>query len=233
MCRKVVALITTVIFDFDGLILDTEMPEFQSWQEIYRDFGCELPVEKWCLCIGGTEEHFDVYSYLEEQLGRPVDREALREMRRPRHRQIIEEQVVLPGVEQYLSEARQLGLKIGLASNSTRNWVFGHLERLGLDGHFDYSICGDEVSSRKPEPELYLTALAGLGAQPEQAIAFEDSPHGVHAAQRAGIFAVTVPNLLTSMLSLDHADLRLSSMVEMPLNQLIAEVERRRTIAHK
>jgi HAD superfamily hydrolase (TIGR01509 family) len=222
-------LITTVIFDFDGLILDTEMPEFQSWQEVYRDLGCELPVEKWCLCIGGTEEHFDVYSYLEEQLGRPVDRAALRAKRYPRHLQILEQQVVLPGVEQYLNEARRLGLKIGLASNSSRTWVFGHLRRLGLDSYFDHSICGDEVSNRKPEPELYLTALAGLNAQPEQAIAFEDSPHGVRAAQRAGIFAVTIPNMLTSLLSLDHADLRLTSMAEMPLSKLIASVERRRT----
>jgi beta-phosphoglucomutase-like phosphatase (HAD superfamily) len=99
--------------------------------------------------------------------------------------------------------------------------VVGHLERLGLLPYFDIVLARDNVGHVKPDPELFLTALAGLGVQPEQALAFEDSPIGVAAAKRAGMTCVAVPNALTRLLPLDQADLCLDSMADLPLEELI------------
>lgn len=226
-----VQAIQGLIFDFDGLILDTEECEFQSWQEMYQEHSATLPLEQWAVCIGGGAELFDVYSYLEEQIGQPIVREEIGARRRKRHLELLALKETLPGVENYISEAKQLGLKLGVASSSSRAWVTGHLERLGLLSNFDYIRCGDEVTHKKPDPELYQAVLDGLGLQGSQAIALEDSPNGVRAAQRAGIFCVAIPNVITGQLDLAHADLKLTSMAEMPLERLI-EVAESRTLAN-
>ena len=88
---------------------------------------------------------------------------------------------------------------------------------------------GDEVSQKKPYPEIYLSVLELLGVCADQAIALEDSPNGVLAAQRAGIFCVAIPNPVTSQLSLDHADIRLQSLTDLSLDQLIALIENKRS----
>ncbi|MDQ2903428.1 MAG: HAD family hydrolase [Ktedonobacteraceae bacterium] len=218
-------MIRALIFDFDGLILDTEIPSFQTWQEIYQAHGRSLDFTTWSACIGGSIELFNPYDHLEEQLGRPVDREALREQYRRRHVALVEAQSILPGVEQYIADARRLGLKIGLASSSSRGWAAGHLERLGLHAHFDCIRCADHVTHTKPDPELYLAVLEALHVRADEAFALEDSPNGVRAAQRAGLFCVAVPNTLTGQLSLDHADLRLASLADMPLEELIEVIQ--------
>jgi HAD superfamily hydrolase (TIGR01509 family) len=221
-------MVQALIFDFDGLILDTEISAYQSWKEVYQDYACELPLEKWVLCIGGTFEQFDVYAYLEEQLGHGIVRNEVTAKYRKRLLEMLESQTPLPGVEACMRDAKQLGLKIGLASNSPLSWVGGHLKRLGLATYFDCMKTGDDVTHSKPHPELYEAALACLGVQPEHALALEDSPHGVRAAQSAGIFCVAIPNPLTSRLPLDHADLRITSLDATPLQHLIVEFE-----AHK
>lgn len=215
-----------LIFDFDGLILDTEVSELQAWREVYAEYNTELPLEQWATCIGSGAESFDVFAYLEAQVGHPVPREEIAPRRRKRHLELLAAEVLLPGIESYLHDAQRLGLKIGLASSSSRAWVYGHLSRLGILESFDYIKCGDEVTQRKPDPELYLSVLAGLGVRAERTIALEDSPNGVRAAQRAGIFCVVVPNPVTSQLALDHADLRLNSLALLPLEDLITKVER-------
>ena len=220
-------MIKALIFDFDGLILDTEISAFQSWQEIYQELHCSLPLEKWAARIGGSAELFDPYEYLETLLGQPIPREDIRLKRYQRHLNLIALQPALPGVESYISDAKRLGLKIGIASSSEQSWVANHLARLGLLECFDCLCCGDHVTSKKPHPELYLSALAALGIQAHQAIALEDSPNGVLAAQRASIFCVAVPNVITAQLPLEHADLRLTSLAEMSLEALLLEVKKR------
>jgi HAD superfamily hydrolase (TIGR01509 family) len=217
-----------LILDFDGLILDTEVSELQAWREIYAEYNTELPLEQWATGIGGGVDAFDVFAHLEGQVGYPVPREEIATRRRKRRLELLAAEVLLPGIESYLQDAKRLGIKVGLASSSSRAWVYGHLSRLGILEQFDYIKCGDEVAQKKPDPELYLSVLAGLGARAEHTIALEDSPNGVLAAQRAGIFCVAIPNPVTSQLALDHADLRLTSLALLPLEDLIAEVERRR-----
>lgn len=216
-------MIRAIVFDFDGLILDTELPEFQSWQEIYQAHGCTLPLAVWATCIGTTEA-FDPYAYLEEQLGRAIDREAVQLRQRQQCDALIAAQAVLPGVHDYIADARRLDLQLGVASSSSRAWVHGHLTRLELHQHFVCIACRDDVPRTKPDPALYQAALAALGVRPEEAIALEDSPNGILAAKRAGLFCVAVPNVLTRQLPLDHADLQIPSLAALPLSELLRTI---------
>ena len=217
-------MIRAIIFDFDGLILDTEISSYQTWQEIYAEYKCELPFATWATCIGGSPELFDPCAYLEEQIGRQIPREEVRQRRRQRHLELITAQSALPGVETYLQDARRLGLQIGLASSSPHSWVNSHLERLGILDYFDSIQCFDDVTHTKPDPELYLAVLHALHVRGDEAIAFEDSPNGVLAAQRAGIFCVAVPNPITNQLPLEHADMRLASLADISLEELLVKV---------
>ncbi|MGB3906441.1 MAG: HAD family hydrolase [Anaerolineae bacterium] len=217
--------IRAVIMDFDGLILDTEGPAFQSYQEIFEEYGGTLPLSAWAAWVGGSPHMFDPIGYLESQLGREVDREGLRQRQRQREDELIKAELVLPGVEDYIAGAKRLGLKVGLASSSDCGWVYRHLGRLGLSEQFDCIKCADDVKNVKPDPELYLSVLDQLGVRPEEAVALEDSPNGITAAQGAGIFCVVVPNPLTRQLSTDRADLRLNSLADLPLVDLLAQVE--------
>lgn len=224
-------MIQGLIFDFDGLILDTELSAFQSWQELYQVYGCSLPLEEWAVCIGGSDDLFDPCAHLEAQLGRTLVRADILAQRRRRHLAMLEAEPLLPGIEEYLAQAKRLHLKIGLASSSPHAWVDNHLSRLGILEHFDTLKCADDVTHTKPNPELYLAVLAEVGIAGHQAIALEDSPNGVRAAQRAGIFCVAVPNMVTCQLPLEHADMRLRSLAEMSLEQLLVEVQQRRSLA--
>lgn len=224
-------MIQALIFDFDGLILETEESEFRAWQELYAEYQAELVLEEWAVCIGGGDDTYDPLARLEELVGRPLQREQLLLQRRERRLELLAKETLLPGVEAYINMAKQRSMRLAVASSSSHKWVTGHLEQLGILDCFDYIRCGDEVAHKKPEPDLYLAALNGLHVLAEQAIALEDSPNGVRAAQRAGIFCVAIPNIITGQLPLDHANLRLTSMAQMPLNQLIELVERTRAKA--
>jgi HAD superfamily hydrolase (TIGR01509 family) len=217
-------MIRALILDFDGLILDTEGPIYQAWVEIFDEYGVDLPLSAWEVWLGGSPEMFDPCGYLESQLGRTVDREALTARQREREAELIAAESALPGVEEYIADARRLGLKLGLASSSDCPWVYRHLERLGLRERFDSIKCADDVANVKPSPDLYLAVLEELGLGPEEAIAVEDSPHGITSAQAAGLFCVAVPNRLTRQLATDHADLHLSSLADMPVEGLLARV---------
>ncbi len=215
-------MIRGLVFDFDGLILETEGPIYQSWQELYTKFGFELPFDLWQITIGLPEGAHDPLEWLEEKLGYPLDRVTLLPMRRQREIELVNHQAVLPGVSEYLQQSRQLGLKVGLASSSTCEWVTGHLTRLGLIDYFDCLKAVDDVARAKPDPELYRDVITGLSIQPKEAIAFEDSPIGILAAKRAGLYCVAVPTEMTRCLDFSQADMRLDSLAQMPLALLLA-----------
>jgi HAD superfamily hydrolase (TIGR01509 family) len=216
--------IKALIFDFDGLILETETPIFQSWQELYHVHGCEIPMDAWAKIIGAAEYAFDPFAELERQLGHPIDREAEAPGRQQRERELILHQPVLPGVRDYLQAAHRKSLPCAVASSSTRDWVEGHLKRLGLFDDFVFIKTIEDVAQSKPAPDLFLAALAGLKINSQEAIVFEDSPNGILAAKRAGIFCVTVPNSLTAGMPLDLADMRLNSLADLSLDHLLETV---------
>jgi HAD superfamily hydrolase (TIGR01509 family) len=220
-------MIRALVFDFDGLIVDTEGPDCQAWQELFASYGCVFDTDRWCAMIGGAAEGaavYDPYVELAAQLNRTVDREEVRLRRRTRLTELVAVQPVRPGVAQYLAEAGRLGLSMAVASSGTRDWVCGHLERLDLIGRFHCVKCAEDVPRIKPDPVLYRAAVQELGVDPSEAIAFEDSPSGVLAARRAGLFCVAVPNLLTRHHPFEHADLRLDSLADLSLSDLLARL---------
>ena len=214
-----------LVFDFDGLILETERPDYQSWLEVYQEHGLDLSREVWGAVIGRGADYFDPLANLERRLGRPVDREPVAARRRARHQALIDALEILPGVAQYVLDAQRLGLKLAVASSSSRRWVTGHLASLHLDS-FECVVCRDDVDRAKPYPDLYLAATGCLRVRPEEAIALEDSANGIAAAKAAGLTCVAVPNEMTEDLDLSAADLRLRSLDEMPLDQLLDRLSR-------
>src|SRR5437762_2622874 len=217
-------VIRAIVFDFDGLILDTEEPIYRSWLEVYQAHGEELPFERWIQIVGSTMAGFHPQHHLEERLGRPLPQEVL-DRRVGRRTEMILANAVLPGVIQHLDAAREMGLRLGVASSSTGDWVRGHLVRLGILDRFDCLRCRDDVAHAKPEPDLYVAVLDCLGVPPTEAIAIEDSPNGVTAAKRAGMRCVAIPNSITARLDLSHADLILASLAEVTLQQLLDRVD--------
>jgi len=214
-------VIKALVFDFDGLIVDTEVPIFRAWQRIYREHGQELPLARWLTIIGTASGPFDPVIDLAKKTGAKLDGPELKALEVLYYQEATALQQLLPGVVDYLVTARQLGLKTAVASSSTRTWVMDHLNRFGIGGHFDAIVCREDVKRTKPDPDLYLTALQRLGARPDEAIAFEDSSNGIHAAKAAGLFCVVVPNLLTVDLDLTEADLRLLTLEALPLREVI------------
>ena len=213
-----------VVFDLDGLIVDTEQPIFDSYQAILAEFGLPLPIAVWEDVIGrgGAGMRDPLCDYLEARLGAPVDRDALRERARGMHREQVQTLPARDGVREHIREAKEAGLSLGVASSSSRAWVEGHLSRLGLLASFDAVCVREDVRQTKPHPELYTLALDRLGAAPGEAFAIEDSPNGVTAAKAAGMRCVAAPNPLTAQMSLDHADLRVASLADISFAEMAA-----------
>ncbi|MEA2008912.1 MAG: HAD-IA family hydrolase [Chloroflexota bacterium] len=213
-----------LIFDFDGLILETESPIFVATRELYQSFGQELSLGTWAKVIGISPDEHDPVADLEALVGISLDREKLRAKLSRRENELVLTQEVLPGVEDYIVAAKENGLKLAIASSSSRKWVLGHLERLQLLRYFDAVCCSDDVERAKPDPALYKLALEKIGLKPSQAIVFEDSPNGVLAAKRANLFCVAIPTALIAHLSLDHADLVLGSLADVSLDELLNQL---------
>ncbi len=220
-------MIKALIFDFDGLIVDTEWPDYDSWQQVYQRHGCELAIEKWGQIVGGTgDSDFDPHEHLEKLCGKKLDREEIWISRRKQYLDELSAQPILPGVVEYLDDAERRGLKLAITSSSPENWVRGHLARLGLYQRFDAIKTADDVKRTKPDPELYLAVIEALSIKPAEGIVFEDSPNGVRAAKAAQLFCVVVPNQLTVQLKIDGADLRFNSLAEKKLGELLELVSK-------
>jgi HAD superfamily hydrolase (TIGR01509 family) len=217
-------MIRAIVFDFDGLILDTEEPIYRSWLEVYEAHGESLPFERWVQIVGSTTAAFHPQEHLEERLGRPLSKEVVAQ-RMGRRTELILANQILPGVVELIDAASSAGLKLGVASSSTREWVSGHLDRLGILGRFDCVRCRDDVVNAKPAPDLYISVLDCLGVSASEAVAIEDSPNGVIAAKRAGMRCVAIPNTITAKLDLSHADLILRSLSEVTLPELLERLD--------
>lgn len=202
-----------VVFDFDGLILDTEKAEFDSWCEVYREHGATLDFEDWCVCIG-TSGAFDPVAHLEGLVKTSLDRQAVRARVMEKDRKYLDGMELLPGVLDRLDEAGRLGMKVGLASSSSDEWVTGNLRKHGILGRFQAVRTRTTVPRPKPAPDLFLAAAEALGASPSRCVALEDSMNGIRSAKDAGMFCVAVPNGLTCRLDLSAADVRYASLAD-------------------
>ncbi len=218
--------VRAILFDFDGLIVDTESPSLAAWRRVYAEHGQELTLERWSAAIG-TVDGFDPLAHLESLVGSPLEREAVQAGRLEHELTLVEAERLRPGVAEYLADAERLGLRKAIVSSSGREWIDRHLRRLERLYGWDAIVTADGDRKRaKPSPTLYLEALETLGVDAVEAVALEDSPNGVRAAQRAGITCVAVPNAVTAGLGLDAADLVLDSLASLPLPRLLERLSR-------
>lgn len=216
-------MLKALIFDFDGLILDTETPEVLVWQDIYKEHGFELPVEEWEKTVGGYGiSSFDPAHHLSHLSQGRLDPVSLKARYRLEADAIIYTKPIQPGIMDMIGSAKENGLKVAIGSSSPHSWVDTHTQRLNIYDQFDHIICQDDVAPgrTKPHPDIYLKALETLQVDKAEAVVFEDSPNGVLASKRAGVFVVAVPNPLTARMNV-QGDLTVSSLADLTLQDLI------------
>jgi len=217
-----------LVFDLDGLLVDTESVDFTAWDRAYRDWGHELPRADWIARIGSDGRGFDPLGHLESLVGERFDGEALQAARRAHRDALLADLEPMAGVRELLDAADRRGLARAVASSSDRQWVHARLEHAGLRARFEVLRCAEDVHRVKPDPDLYLAALEALAVGPAEAVAFEDSPNGVAAAAAAGLFCVAVPGPMTRGQTFEGADLVVTSLAEISLDALLEAVATRR-----
>jgi HAD superfamily hydrolase (TIGR01509 family) len=213
------SLPAAVVFDFDGLMLDTEWSGCVSNNEVFRAHGEELDVGRWTSFVG-TTDHPDWSEILAEQTGRAVDMErwgpwrAEDGMRRARNLDLLE------GVGELADALGDAGVPLAVASSSRGGWVRTHLDHRGLTDRFAAICTGDEVERTKPDPALYLLACERLGVDPAGAVALEDSVLGVRSALAAGRSVVAVPGHMTAHMDFAEAHLVVASCADLDPGRL-------------
>jgi HAD superfamily hydrolase (TIGR01509 family) len=218
--------IDALVFDFDGLLVDTETASLRAWQYLWRWHGLELDTDTFFAPHGGdvTAER---YAALAAAVGPGYDHAASHAQRMRYRKEIHAALVLADGIDKWLDDARERGLRLAVASSSPRDWITDHLSRLGYLDRFELLACGDEVRSAKPAPDVYRLALRKLDVPADRAVAFEDTVHGVAAAKDAGLRCVAIPHPHADPALFTAADLVLESAAELPLASVLATVTSR------
>lgn len=218
--------IEAVVFDFDGVLVETEEPEYLAWRQIWSEAGLDLMLDEWCAAIGTVPElgGFDPYLELVSRSGQTFDQEEVLARRRALAARVTGTLPLRPGIDFWVKEAVGLGLKTAIASSSTRRWVAGHLDRLGIGGEWPHLVCFDDCGAAKPDPTSYREACRLLGVDPRAALAVEDSRHGLTAAKSAGLRTVAVPTKMTAGMDFSDADLVVLDPEAKTLGEVLAQL---------
>ena len=190
-----------IIFDLDGLIIETEAINCHIWQREFAKEGLPFDMAGYQNLIGA---HHVVGGYRPQEVlaDHRKDGVSARELRQAVGREAL--QTILnegakPGVLQVLDEADRRGFLLAVGSSSEQDWVHSNLKRLGIFDRFETIVTADDVNKvGKPEPDIYLKVLENLDVAPQNALVLEDSNNGVVASYRAGIRVVAVPNEVTT-----------------------------------
>jgi HAD superfamily hydrolase (TIGR01509 family) len=214
-----------LIFDFDGLLMDTESTLLESWRWEWRRHGLELDTVGFFADHGGDANE-PRYVALAAAVGPAYGRDSSHALRMAYRAELNAALDPAPGIVDWLDRAAELGLRLAVASSSPISHVGAMLDRVGLRARFEVLATGEEVTAHKPDPAVYLLALARLGVQARDAVAFEDAAHGVTAAHTAGLRCVAVPNPHADHARFATADLLLTSATELSLDEVLSAVER-------
>jgi len=214
-------MIRALIFDFDGLILDTESALIGAYADVHAAHGVAFDHDHFLRSVGHADYAFDPWHAFEKR----ADRAALELERRHFNRARDLQLPVLPGVVALLDAARKHHLRVGLASNSVHAHCERHLTRIGLLDRFEFLACREDVPVPKPAPDLYKLVLQHFGHRGHEAIAFEDSHTGSLAAKRANLWAVAAPNISTAHHDFSHVDLKVKSLAAVDLPKLMAKFQ--------
>jgi len=184
-----------LLFDMDGVLVDTEKLYNRFWREAAADFGFEMTAEDALHLRAANPEV--ATAYLKTRFGDGFDYAKTKQHRRELMRDYVDRNGVEPkkGARELLPWLRQNGYRSALATASPMERVEKYLAAVGILDCFDAFVCGPDVVKGKPEPDIYLAAAGKLGLRPEECMALEDSPSGILAAVRAGCRTVCIPDL--------------------------------------
>ena len=213
-----------VVFDFDGLILDTEWAIYESAVAAFGAHGHELPIEAWATIIGINGDDSIWWDLVCDAAGvEGFDQALFDAAYEAQDRSVRDRLPALPGVVDLLAALTHAEVPLGIASSSSRAWLDRHIGRLELTAHFGTLVGADLVGGvGKPAPDVYLRACADLGADPARSVALEDSAHGATAAKAAGMTVVAVPSRITRFNDFSHADLVVDSLADLTVARIDA-----------
>ncbi|HEY7261821.1 MAG TPA: HAD-IA family hydrolase [Trebonia sp.] len=214
-----------IVFDFDGLLMDTESTSLLSWQYEWGQWGLTLEMAGFFVNHGGDVTE-DRYATLAATVGPRFDRTVSHRRRVAYRDKLLERLDLADGLRGWLDEAAGLGLRLAVASSSPRQWLTTHLGRAGVLDTFEVLAAGDEVARHKPAPDVYQLALGRLSLSGAAAVAVEDTAHGVSAAHAAGMRCIAIPNPFVTPDRVSHADLVLSSASQLPLADALRQLSR-------
>lgn len=201
-----------VLFDFDGILVDTEWAIYEAWHRTFRTHGHDLPLETYTQCIGSDFDTWSPKTHLEQLTGRSFDWHQLDADRQIEIRRDLQQAGPMPGVVPLLAKLRNDGIPLAVVSSSSHDWVDRWLKQLGLMSYFDSVVCRGDAPRIKPAPDLWLEALKRLDLPAGRCIAIEDSLNGVKSAREAGLQVWAVPNRTTACLDFSLADRILPSL---------------------
>jgi HAD superfamily hydrolase (TIGR01509 family) len=223
--------LAAVVFDFDGVIFDSETPEYESHRRIFESCGATLTVDDWCDQVGvWTGDHAQRWHRKLGDLSSAAPTFNDYEIEKRRIFAELLPPDSMSGIAELLDLLNRAGVPVGIASSSPARWVVPAATRLGIASRIQTIVSADDVASRKPAPDLYLEALKRLGARADRSVAIEDSAPGVAAAVAAGLWTVAIPHALTATHDLRRAHLQVSTAAVLTLEALEQLVGRERPL---
>ncbi|MFD2257316.1 HAD family hydrolase [Luteolibacter algae] len=197
---------SAVLFDFDGVLVDTEWAIYQAWLRTFQRHGQNLPLSLYTRCIGSDFDAWSPKLYLEDLTKLEFDWIKMDEERQVEIRADLEKEGAIPGVIDVLEELETRDVPLAVVSSSSHDWVDGWLEKLDLRRFFREVVCKGDAPRIKPAPDLYLAAAEKLGLEPGKCLVIEDSLNGLNSAKAAGMDVWVVPNRVTRDLDFGAAD---------------------------
>jgi len=206
---------SAVLFDFDGIIVDTEWAIYEAWLNTFREHDEELPLSLYTRCIGSDFDAWSPKLHLEDLTKLEFDWIKKDEDRQKVIRAALSEHGPIDGVVDVIEALRERGVPLAVVSSSSHSWVDGWLEKLQLAGHFEIVVCKGDAPRIKPAPDLFLEASKRLQVGAENCLVIEDSLNGLNSAKKAGMQTWMVPNRVTAGLNFEMADRVFSSFAQM------------------
>lgn len=211
-----------LIFDFDGLMVDTERCLAEVLVEVLAELGATATYADFGHLFGSTEVDHKWEALVEQWCGSRVSMAELDARLDVLVTPRMDDLPLLPGVEDLLRGARDAGWRVALATGRRRARLDPMLERLGVDGHFDAVVTAEEVDRGKPAPDIFLAAAGRLGLPPDACTVVEDSVPGCEAALAAGMRVVVCPSVVSAHCDFPPEARRVGSLADLSVEQLVA-----------
>jgi len=204
-----------VLFDFDGIIIDSEWPIYESWLRVFEGEGHTLKSDTYAQCIGSDFDTWSPEKYLESLTHKSYDWDTINAKRQVELEADLEDADTLPGVRELILKLKSTGKQIAVVSSSSHNWVDKWLDRLGLTSQMTEIVCRGDAPKIKPAPDLYLEAVKRLNLDASECLVIEDSLNGTKAGLSAQCPVIAIPSRLTSCFDFELASAEVNSMQDL------------------